>query len=330
MASIIQVRKLTKVYRTYRKQSGFWGSVKGLIHRKYDQTEAVRQISFDIEEGELVGFMGPNGAGKTTTLKMLSGLLYSSSGTASVLGHVPWERHDDYRRRFALLLGQKNQLWWDLPARESLALNARIYGIPDEQWTQTVSEMSEMLDVGDKLDVMVRELSLGERMKMELIASLLHQPQVLFLDEPTIGLDVISQKTVRDFLKHLNKTKRTTIILTSHYMADIQELCRRVMIIDHGKLFYDGDLQGILNQFVDEKRINILIENPPETLPDTYQKIGQIESYSDGKLQIRVKRKEVIQASKALLDMLPVADLNIEEVPVEEVIRQIYADNDER
>jgi len=330
MASIIQVRKLTKVYRTYRKQSGFWGSVKGLIHRKYDQTEAVRQISFDIEEGELVGFMGPNGAGKTTTLKMLSGLLYPCSGTASVLGHVPWERHDDYRRRFALLLGQKNQLWWDLPARESLALNARIYGIPDEQWTQTVSEMSEMLDVSDKLDVMVRELSLGERMKMELIASLLHQPQVLFLDEPTIGLDVISQKTVRDFLKHLNKTKRTTIVLTSHYMADIQELCRRVMIIDHGKLFYDGDLQGILNQFVDEKRINILIENPPETLPDTYQKIGQIESYSDGKLQIRVKRKEVIQASKALLDMLPVADLNIEEVPIEEVIRQIYADNDER
>ena len=330
MASIIQVRNLTKVYRTYRKQSGFWGSVKGLIHRKYDQTEAVRQISFNIEEGELVGFMGPNGAGKTTTLKMLSGLLFPSSGTASVLDHVPWERHDDYRRRFALLLGQKNQLWWDLPARESLALNARIYGIPDEQWTQTVSEMSEMLDVGDKLDVMVRELSLGERMKMELIASLLHQPQVLFLDEPTIGLDVISQKTVRDFLKHLNKTRRTTIILTSHYMADIQELCRRVMIIDHGKLFYDGDLQGILNQFVDEKRINILIENPPETLPDTYRKIGHIESYAEGKLRIRVKRKEVIQASKALLDMLPVADLNIEEVPIEEVIRQIYADNDER
>ena len=330
MASIIQVRDLTKVYRTYRKQSGFWGSVKGLIHRKYDQTEAVRQISFDIEEGELVGFMGPNGAGKTTTLKMLSGLLYPSSGTATVLGHVPWERHDDYRRRFALLLGQKNQLWWDLPARESLALNARIYGIPDEQWTRTVSEMSEMLDVSDKLDIMVRELSLGERMKMELIASLLHQPQVLFLDEPTIGLDVISQKTVRDFLKHLNKTKRTTIILTSHYMADIQELCRRVMIIDHGKLFYDGDLQGILNQFVDEKRINILIENPPESLPDTYQKIGQIESYSEGKLQIRVKRREVIQASKALLDMLPVADLNIEEVPIEEVIRQIYAGNEQR
>jgi ABC-2 type transport system ATP-binding protein len=330
MASIIQVHDLTKVYRTYRKQSGFWGSIKGLVHRKYDQTEAVRRISFDIEEGELVGFMGPNGAGKTTTLKMLSGLLYPSSGSASVLGHVPWERHDDYRRRFALLLGQKNQLWWDLPARESLALNAKIYGIPDEQWRKTVGEMSDMLDVTDKLDIMVRELSLGERMKMELIASLLHQPQVLFLDEPTIGLDVISQKTVRDFLKHLNKTKGTTIILTSHYMADIQELCRRVMIIDHGKLFYDGDLQGILDQFVDEKRINILIENPPETLPEAYQNIGQIESYTDGKLQIRVKRKEVIQASKSLLDMLPIADLNIEEVPIEEVIRQIYSNNEEK
>jgi ABC-2 type transport system ATP-binding protein len=330
MASIIQVRDLTKVYRTYRKQSGFWGSIKGLVHRKYDQTEAVHRISFDIEEGELVGFMGPNGAGKTTTLKMLSGLLYPSSGSASVLGHVPWERHDDYRRRFALLLGQKNQLWWDLPARESLALNAKIYGISDEQWRKTVGEMSDMLDVTDKLDIMVRELSLGERMKMELIASLLHQPQVLFLDEPTIGLDVISQKTVRDFLKHLNKTKGTTIILTSHYMADIQELCRRVMIIDHGKLFYDGDLQGILDQFVDEKRINILIENPPETLPEAYQNIGQIESYTDGKLQIRVKRKEVIQASKSLLDMLPIADLNIEEVPIEEVIRQIYSNNEEK
>lgn len=330
MASIIQVHDLTKVYRTYRKQSGFWGSIKGLVHRKYDQTEAVHRISFDIEEGELVGFMGPNGAGKTTTLKMLSGLLYPSSGSASVLGHVPWERHDDYRRRFALLLGQKNQLWWDLPARESLALNAKIYGISDEQWRKTVGEMSDMLDVTDKLDIMVRELSLGERMKMELIASLLHQPQVLFLDEPTIGLDVISQKTVRDFLKHLNKTKGTTIILTSHYMADIQELCRRVMIIDHGKLFYDGDLQGILDQFVDEKRINILIENPPETLPEAYQNIGQIESYTDGKLQIRVKRKEVIQASKSLLDMLPIADLNIEEVPIEEVIRQIYSNNEEK
>jgi ABC-2 type transport system ATP-binding protein len=327
---MIQVRELSKVYQTYKKQSGFWGSVKGLVHREYEKTEAVRNVSFDIQSGELVGFMGPNGAGKTTTLKMLSGLLYPSSGTARVLGYTPWERHDDYRRQFALLLGQKNQLWWDLPARESLELNARIYGIPESQWQQTVAEMTEMLQVSEKLDVMVRELSLGERMKMELIASLIHQPKILFLDEPTIGLDVVSQKTVRDFLKHLNETQKTTIILTSHYMADIQELCKRVLIIDHGKLFYDGDLQGILDQFVDEKRINILLEDPSMPLPEKCRSIGFVESFINGKLQIRVKRKSVIQASKALLDMLPVADLNIEEVPIEEVIRQIYADNDHR
>ena len=324
---MIQVRELSKAYQTYKKQSGFWGSIKGLIHRKYETTEAVRNITFDIQAGELVGFMGPNGAGKTTTLKMLSGLLYPTSGSASVLGYTPWERQDAYRRQFALLLGQKNQLWWDLPARESLTLNARIYGIADSQRQKTVNEMSDMLQVADKLDVMVRELSLGERMKMELIASLIHQPKILFLDEPTIGLDVVSQKTVRDFLKHLNETEKTTIILTSHYMADIQELCKRVLIIDHGKLFYDGKLQGILDQFVDEKRINILLEDPTMLLPEQCRSLGLVEGFADGKLQIRVKRKSVIQASKALLDMLPVADLNIEEVPIEEIIRQIYADN---
>ena len=324
---MIEVRELSKAYQTYKKESGFWGSIKGLIHRKYETTEAVRKISFDIEEGELVGFMGPNGAGKTTTLKMLSGLLYPSSGSVNVLGYKPCERHDAYRRQFALLLGQKNQLWWDLPARESFALNAKIYGVADSDRKKTVNEISEMLQVADKLDIMVRELSLGERMKMELIASLIHQPKILFLDEPTIGLDIISQKTVRDFLKDLNKRKKTTIILTSHYMADIQELCKRVLIIDHGKLFYDGELQGILDQFADEKRINVLLEHPSMPLPEKCKSIGLIESFADGKLQIRVKKKAVIQASKDLLDMLPVADLNIEEVPVEEIIRQIYAEN---
>ncbi len=327
---MIKVRDLSKVYQTYKKQSGFWGSIKGLVHRKYETTEAVKKVSFDIQPGELVGFMGPNGAGKTTTLKMLSGLLYPTSGTADVLGYTPWERHDEYRRQFALLLGQKNQLWWDLPARESLALNARIYGIAESRMQKIVSDMADMLQVADKLDVMVRELSLGERMKMELIASLIHQPKILFLDEPTIGLDVVSQKTVRDFLKHLNQTQKTTIILTSHYMADIQELCKRVLIIDHGKLFYDGDLRGILDQFVDEKRINILLNDPSLPLPEACHSIGLVEDFSDGKLQIRVKRKSVIQACKSLLDTLPVADLNIEEVPIEEVIRQIYSDNDQR
>src|SRR6195256_49438 len=251
----IEANGLTKAFRTYKKQPGFRGAIKGLFHRHYEQTVAVKDVSFKIEPGELVGFLGPNGAGKTTTLKMLAGLLYPTSGSAKVLGYVPWERKDGYRRQFALLLGQKNQLWWDLPARESLELNAKIYGIPRDSFERTVSEMTELLAVKDKLNVMVRELSLGERMKMELIASLLHQPKVLFLDEPTIGLDVVSQKKVREFLRHHNAARKTTILLTSHYMADIQELCPRVIIIDRGKIFFDGKLAEVLDRFADFKLV---------------------------------------------------------------------------
>src|SRR5438105_11465595 len=240
--AVIEVQGLTKSFRTYKKKPGLSGAVRGLFHREYATTVAVKDVSFSIEEGELVGFLGPNGAGKTTTLKMLSGLLYPTHGAAKVLGYVPWERDDGYRRQFALLLGQKNQLWWDLPARESLELNSKIYGIPRKAFESTVEQMTVLLDVKDKLNVMVRELSLGERMKMELIASLLHQPRVLFLDEPTIGLDVVSQKKVREFLRFHNAAQKTTILLTSHYMADIQELCDRVIIIDHGTIFFDGAL----------------------------------------------------------------------------------------
>src|SRR6478735_2588486 len=245
----IEVNGLTKTFRTYKKQPGFGGAIKGLWRRQYEATAAVKDVNFSVEPGELVGFLGPNGAGKTTTLKMLAGLLFPTSGTGSVLGYVPWERADGYRRQFALLLGQKNQLWWDLPARESLELNAKIYGIPDDVLERMVSEMTELLAVRDKLNVAVRELSLGERMKMELIASLLHRPKILFLDEPTIGLDVVSQKTVREFLREHNERHHTTIVLTSHYMADIQELCRRVIIIDHGALFFDGQLSEVVDRF---------------------------------------------------------------------------------
>src|SRR5687767_14465668 len=209
---LIGVNGLTKTFRIYKKIPGFIGSLRGLVHRKYEQVTAVNDVSFKIEEGELVGFLGPNGAGKTTTLKMLAGLLYPTGGSARVLGYVPWERDDGYRRQFALLLGQKNQLWWDLPAQESLALNAKIYGIDDSAFARTVEHLTELLKVKDKLNVMVRELSLGERMKMELIASLLHGPKVLFLDEPTIGLDVVSQQTVREFLREYNATNKTTIL----------------------------------------------------------------------------------------------------------------------
>src|SRR5687768_14835911 len=255
--AVIEVQGLTKTFRTYKKQPGFAGALKGLIHRKFEITYAVKEVGFKVEEGELVGFLGPNGAGKTTTLKMLAGLLYPTGGAATVLGFIPWERHDGYRRQFALVLGQKNQLWWDLPARESLELNAKIYGLESSLFQRTVDDLTDLLRIRDKLNVMVRELSLGERMKMELIAALLHQPKVLFLDEPTIGLDVISQKTVREFLREYNATRGTTILLTSHYMADIEALCRRVIIIDRGSLFFDGKLSEVLDRFADFKLITI-------------------------------------------------------------------------
>src|SRR5215475_13046708 len=272
----IEVNGLTKAFQTYKKLPGFTGALRGLFHREYEQTLAVKDVSFKVEPGELVGFLGPNGAGKTTTLKMLSGLLYPSSGTARVLGYVPWERDDGYRRQFALLLGQKNQLWWDLPASESLELNAQIYGLSRETMERRVGEMSELLAVRDKLNVSVRELSLGERTKMELIASLLHQPRVLFLDEPTIGLDVVSQKTVREFLRRYNETHKTTILLTSHYMADIQELCQRVIIIDHGKIFFDGQLSEIVDRFADFKLVTIQCEKADQISAEQLGRYGEV------------------------------------------------------
>jgi len=322
---VIEVINLTKAFRTYKKQPGFAGAVKGLFRRQYEQTVAVNEVGFKIEPGELVGFLGPNGAGKTTTLKMLAGLLYPTSGTAKVLGYTPWERADGYRRQFALLLGQKNQLWWDLPARESLELNAKIYGIPKDRFERTVAEMSEMLTVRDKLNVSVRELSLGERMKMELIASLLHEPKVLFLDEPTIGLDVTSQKTVRDFIRRHNAERKTTILLTSHYMADIQALCERVIIIDHGKIFFDGKLSEIVDRFADFKFVTIQCEKANEYPAEKLAPYGEVVEKTPDAITLKVKRDRVIPTCKALLDELPVSDIDIQEVPIEDVIRQIFA-----
>src|SRR6266550_7373012 len=322
---VIEVQRLTKSFRTYKKKPGLTGAVRGLFHREHQTTLAVKDVSFTVEEGELVGFLGPNGAGKTTTLKMLAGLLYPTRGSASVLGYVPWERDDGYRRQFALLLGQKNQLWWDLPARESLELNAQIYGIPRPVMEQTVSDLSQMLAVQDKLNVSVRELSLGERTKMELIASLLHQPKILFLDEPTIGLDVVSQKTVREFLRTHNATHHTTILLTSHYMADIQELCRRVIIIDHGTIFFDGRLEEIVDRFADSKLVTIQCEAAANYSAANLAKYGEVAEQTPGSIQLRVKRERVISVCKALLDELPVTDIDIQEVPIEEVIRRIFA-----
>jgi ABC-2 type transport system ATP-binding protein len=322
---VIEVSGLSKTFRSYKKEPGFTGAVKGLFRRKYEPVHAVKDVSFNIEAGELVGFLGPNGAGKTTTLKMLSGLLYPTNGSARVLGYVPWQRDDGYRRQFALLLGQKNQLWWDLPARESLELNAKIYGISRDTFENTVAEMTDLLRVGDKLNVQVRELSLGERTKMELIASLLHQPKVLFLDEPTIGLDVVSQKTVREFLREHNAKKKTTILLTSHYMTDIQELCDRVIIIDHGQIFFDGRLSEVVDRFADFKLITIHCEGMADCSPEQVAKYGEVVEQNSGRIVLKVKRDRVIAVCKAVLDELPVSDLDIQEVPIEEVIRRIFA-----
>lgn len=323
--AVIQVRGLSKTFRTFKKPPGLKGAIRALFHREYEDVPAVQDVSFQVHEGEFVGFLGPNGAGKTTTLKMLAGLLYPSRGEATVLGYVPWERADGYRRQFALLLGQKNQLWWDLPATESLALNARIYGIPAETAQRTILELSELLDVQTKLNVMVRELSLGERMKMELIAALLHGPRVLFLDEPTIGLDVVSQKKVREFLRHHNTTRRTTILLTSHYMADIEELCDRVVIIDHGSIFFDGRLADVIDRFADHKVITLHSPDAGSCPKEQLAGYGEVIELAPDRVRLKVKRDRVIAACKALLDELPVRDIDIEEVPVEDIIRQLFS-----
>jgi len=251
--------------------------------------------------------------------------LYPTAGTARVLGYVPWEREDGYRRQFALLLGQKNQLWWDLPARESLELNAKIYRIPQETFEKTVKDLGDLLRVQDKFNVAVRELSLGERMKMELIASLLHQPKVLFLDEPTLGLDVVSQQTVREFLREYNTQQKTTMLLTSHYMADIQALCKRVIIIDHGEIFFDGQLNDVIDRFADFKLVTVSSTRPggfPETDLIRY---GEVQEKTANRIQLKVKRERVIPVCKALLDDLPVDDIDIQEVPIEEIIRKLFA-----
>ncbi|MEA3187901.1 MAG: viologen exporter family transport system ATP-binding protein [Chthoniobacter sp.] len=322
----IETSGLTKIYRSYRKEPGLAGAVKGLVRRRYDETRAADGVTFKIEEGEFVGFLGPNGAGKTTVLKMLSGLLNPTSGSARVLGFVPWERHDEMKRQFALLMGQKNALWWDLPAQESLELNRAIYGIERAAFTKIVGGLSELLEVTDKLNVMVRELSLGERMKMELIAALLHAPRVLFLDEPTIGLDVISQKKVREFLRQYNAENRIITMLTSHYMQDIEELCERVIIIDHGRIFYDGPLSAIIDRFATHKIISLVFENRGER---HFEEFGEVTAQTPESVMLKVPRARIAEICRAVLGLHAVRDISVQELPVEEVIRQLFGDQRE-
>ena len=321
---MIEVENLTRVFRTYKKQPGFWGGVKGLFRREFEEVRAADQISFTIAEGEFVGFLGPNGAGKTTTLKMLSGLIYPTSGRARVAGFDPTKRENAYRRLFALVLGQKNQLWWDLPAIESFLLLRHIYGLDDKQYQQTLDELIALLDVGHKLNVMVRELSLGERMKMELIAALLHRPRVLFLDEPTIGLDVVSQKAVRSFLRDYNRRHRTTILLTSHYMADIKELCERVIVIHKGRKIHDGDIDRLDATGSRQKIIKFRpadgVLSPGAFSPQS----GRAEPAENGEYVLHVPSDQAVAVSQQILAAGPVADITIEDVPLEDIIAELF------
>src|ERR1700741_1312588 len=315
----IEASKRSEINGTYGKARGIWGAVKGLGWRRYDETRAADQVTFQIEEGEFVGFLGPNGAGKTTVLKMLSGLLNPTSGEASVLGFVPWERSNELKRQFSLVMGQKNALWWDLPAQESLELNRAIYGIERNRFKKVVNGLSDLLDVQDKMNVMVRELSLGERMKMELIAALIHRPKVLFLDEQTIGLDVESQKKVRDFLRSYSRENRISTVLTSHYMQDIEELCKRVIIIDHGQVFFDGELDEIIENFAGYKLLRFTFEKTPSCSFET----GEVIERTETSVKLKVPRNKVTEACRVILSSCEVRDFSVEEEPIEEIIRQV-------
>ncbi len=321
--SIIEIESLAKSYQVYQKREGLLASVAGLFHREYRQVEAVRGIDLRVEQGQFVAFLGPNGAGKTTTLKLLSGVITPTSGTARVMGHVPWQRENAYRRRFALVMGQKNQLWWDLPAAESFRLHQQIYRIEREQYDRTRDELTDLLGVGHLLGQPVRELSLGERMKMELIAALLHSPEVLFLDEPTIGLDVVAQHNIQEFLKHYQEIRRITILLTSHYMKDIAALCRRVVIIAYGQIIYDGSLTGIVDRFGGHKVITLQMADGQ--IPPGLERYGEVISRETPRAKIRVERSEVPGVLSTILATHAVEDVSVEDPPLEQVIAEVFS-----
>ncbi len=302
----IIVDHLSKTYSTTQKQPGLLGSLKSLVKPIYKDKKAVEDISFVIDEGELVGFIGPNGAGKTTTLKMLSGLLYPTSGSVRVLGLDPWKREYNFLRQISLVMGQKNQLWWDLPAIESFNLARDIYDIPAATYKKTLKELVDMLEIEDVLNIQVRKLSLGQRMKAELVAALIHSPKILYLDEPTIGLDVVMQQSMRQFLKAYNQKGDGSIILTSHYMDDVKELCKRIIIIDQGKILFDGLLADVIAKFSKHKIIEVIAAD------------GQIKAH-------KVLRNKVAETAAQLLKDTSIVDINIKEVEIEDVIRQVFA-----
>lgn len=321
--NIISVSHLTKYYQVLQKEPGLSGSLKSLFNPQYNLVNAVNDLSFTLQQGELVGFIGPNGAGKTTTLKVLSGLLYPTSGEVSVLGFTPFERNNTYLKSISLVMGQKNQLWWDLPPIDTFHLNKEIYEVSDQEFQRTVSEMTHLLNIEQILKTPVRKLSLGQRMKCELVAALIHRPQVLFLDEPTIGLDVVMQKTLRDFIKEYNRKYQATILLTSHYMEDVKELCKRVIIIDKGRIIYDGSLSKITQKFATNKKITLVLAKEIDL--KSLAQVTEIKEVEFPQVILNVPRNKVSQVTAKLLQKFPVADLNIEEEQIEDVIRKIFS-----
>jgi ABC-2 type transport system ATP-binding protein len=320
--AIIEVEGLSKTYRVFQKKPGLRGALVSLFRRQYKTVEAVADVSFAVEPGEMVAFLGPNGAGKTTTLKMLSGLIYPSGGTARVLGFTPWERPDAFRRRFSLIMGQKNQLWWDLPASDSFQLHREIYSLPRDRFERTLGQLTELFGVEALTSQPVRELSLGERMKMELIAALLHEPQLLMLDEPTIGLDVVAQVAIQRCLKDYNKERGVTMLLTSHYMRDVEALCSRVLVILNGRLLHDGPLSAIVERFGQDKLVRLQFAG--EEAPTGLEQYGEVQSTSGPVVELKVGRGRIADVLAAILDRHTVIDMSVQDPPLEQVIGRVF------
>jgi ABC-2 type transport system ATP-binding protein len=321
MPPAIHVRDLHKTYVVSKRETGVLAALQSLVHRQTEDVPAVDGISFDLAPGEVVGFLGPNGAGKTTTLKMLSGLLHPTSGDLSVLGYVPSRRDKAFLRQITLVMGQRNELVWDIPALDSFELNRAIYRVPLADYRQMLRELTDLLELGDLLRKPVRNLSLGERMKCEIAAALLHRPRVVFLDEPTIGLDVTMQRRIRAFLTQYNQKYGATILLTSHYMADVEALCRRVLVIHHGRLLFDGELAALVQRFTAHKTIVVRLEDCDADL----SKYGEVVSCEEGLATLRVEKTQTARVTGRLLADLPVLDLTVEDPPIEEVIERVFA-----
>jgi ABC-2 type transport system ATP-binding protein len=319
--SIIEAHGLTKTYRVFQKQPGLLGAVRGLFRRQYKEVHAVEDVSFAIEPGEMVAFLGPNGAGKTTTLKLLAGLIYPNAGTARVLGYVPWERPDAFRRQFSLIMGQKNQLWWDLPAADSFHLHREIYSLERPAFERTLGHLTELFGVEKLTRQPVRELSLGERMKMELIAALLHEPRLLLLDEPTIGLDVVAQVAIQRCLKEYNAQRGVTMLLTSHYMRDVEALCSRVLVIAHGKLFHDGPLAGIIERFGSHKQVRLHFAG--DEAPSDLGQFGEV-TVSGPEAELKVERDRIAGVLASILDRYTVIDMSVQDPPLDQVIAKVF------